>query len=100
MNFAQLHSGNQVKNATGTANARPNNSSTWRQHWEKKTGEGWPWACSRKYCQQQASDGAHVHLLIQSANQSERYIIPLCHSCNMDKTQPFEVKTVKAVKAY
>ena len=94
----QLHSGNQVQNSTGTGHDHPNHSSSWKHHWERKTGERWP-ICSQKRCNKQATDGSHVRL-IQTRYPYENYIIPLCHSCNIEVDRPFEVKTVKAVRAY
>jgi hypothetical protein len=70
----------KVRNVNGTSQ-RSCSCGSWLKHWENHSHEKAAF-CSRMYCGAKATDGAHV----QKDNIYDKgwYIIPLCHSCNME----------------
>ena len=94
-NNVQLKSGHQVENVAGTAHNTPNNSSTWKEHFQKHAYNGWPSACARLGCNRRATDGAHVRV---QGKGYEVFILPLCHPCNQDKKGAFPVDNTEVVK--
>ena len=76
-----------VKNLRQGKSSVPPGYSSWLDYWEKKTGIKTGF-CHRSGCFQTATDGAHVQI-VNGGN--EWYIVPLCHSCNMDRGASFAV---------
>lgn len=78
----------EVKNVKGTSHFKCVCGS-WIKHWENhatiKKGK-----CSNIGCTKDATDGAHIKKV--GLNDHRRYIIPLCHSCNMSQ-EPFFTKS-------
>ena len=69
-----------VRNLREGSRPVPAGYSSWLDYWEKKTGLKAN-VCLRNMCYGKATDGAHVQLVYGG---DEWYIVPLCHSCNMD----------------
>ena len=57
----KLSENQQVTNMSGTSNLTPNNDSTWKQMWERKTDNKFG-VCSASSCNSRATDGAHVNV--------------------------------------
>ena len=75
-----LEPGDEVKNKQGTSLCDPTGPYTsWKDYWEKQSGQSWPQTCIIKGCDGEASVGAHVY-----ANECtyKVFIVPMCASCN------------------
>ena len=57
----RLSMNQQVTNMSGTSRQTPNNDSTWKQMWERKTCGSFG-VCSTSGCMNYATDGAHVRV--------------------------------------
>ncbi|GHT52116.1 hypothetical protein AGMMS49982_11540 [Bacteroidia bacterium] len=83
-----------VKNLPGTANEHPRGYDSWIAYWEDKTGLK-ATVCYCIGCNKPAVVGAHVQKVYGS--DTNTYIIPLCHECNM-KTDQFKTSDSELVR--
>ena len=65
-----------------------NREGNWLKYWENATGKK-AYLCHRVGCMNTATDGAHVQL-VNSTNH-KWYIVPLCHRCNCQFGEEFDV---------
>ncbi|MCL2519595.1 MAG: hypothetical protein FWE37_01130 [Spirochaetaceae bacterium] len=79
----------KVKNLRGTGGS----STNWKEYWEKATGRKFG-DCSREGCNEKATDGAHVKKVGET---NKPYIVPLCHTCNLDYESEFNVRDADLV---
>lgn len=93
MSASNLQQGQKVENMSGTS-SYVSKDDTWRQTWEKRSGQSWPSKCSIQSCNDKATDGAHVQVRGESNNRvpGDAHIIPMCHDCNMNKKNEHSVK--------
>lgn len=81
-----------VHNLRNGGSPVPAGYTSWLEYWEKNTGEKVLW-CKRLDCLNApfayATDGAHVQL--DDPNDNHWYIVPLCHMCNCQFGDHFQV---------
>ncbi|MDE1479507.1 hypothetical protein KKI90_21665 [Xenorhabdus bovienii] len=58
---------------------------SWKAHWERISGEGWPSECTVYACNNPPEVGAHI-----INDGGDRIIVPMCHSCNNQRTGEFK----------
>jgi hypothetical protein len=75
-----------VKNVKGTEDRRCVGHDSWLAHWESYTKDTSP-KCSKRGCNEKATDGAHVIRVESSKPETERveFIVPLCRSHNQKR---------------
>ena len=78
-----INNNNNWKNALDTGNMNWSGGS-WKEYWEKYSGEKWPEYCCREDCKKKPTDGAHV---VQS-NTKTMYIVPFCSDHNPRSKEP------------
>ena len=76
------------KNKGGTSD-RDAPGGSWKAYWESQTDQDWPDFCCVEGCAKKATDGAHMYC--PSIDRRE-WIIPTCHSHNMQKNAVFTLK--------
>jgi hypothetical protein len=64
-------------------------SRSWIDYWETMTGYSAE-KCHNVECSADATDGAHV--ILANGTDKTRYIVPLCHECNVGIDDEFEVE--------
>lgn len=74
----------KVKHMKNTAKYRPANGNSWKEYWERKSGQNFPTAdercaCCRKLTKPKDFVGAHIE---EAEDPKKQYIYPLCKSCN------------------
>ncbi len=91
------------KNQQGTGDLDPCSCGSWKQHWENCYSETgidqlienicpqsiWPIECSVFGCSEKPTLGAHV---INSYFNNGEQIVPMCVSCNNNRSQEFNLK--------
>ena len=84
-----------VVHRVGTSEDKPTGDYTsWLDYWEKNTKSKAD-KCVIQGCANKATDGAHIQL--RSGKYYPTYIIPTCHSCNMQSGRMTVNRKVKAV---
>ena len=68
-------------NKTGTSD-RDAPGGSWKEYWISQSTEEWPETCRINGCYKEATDGAHMYC--PSVDKRE-WIVPTCHSHNMQK---------------
>ena len=78
-----------VRNETNTSHdTRKRSGETWKHLWIRKSGREWPKMCRIAYCNNEATDGAHV----EKKGACGDFILPMCHDCNIHKTDWMNTK--------
>lgn len=74
----------EVRHMEDTAKYRPANDRSWKEYWERKSGQNFPTAdeicaCCKKLTKPEDFVGAHIEKINYPYSQ---YIYPLCKYCN------------------
>jgi hypothetical protein len=86
----------KIHNINGTSSSTCKCGS-WRKHWEKFSGKGWPSKCPVLDCKNHPEVGAHVQK--DDSTNGNWYIVPLCQEHNK-KTGSLSIKvSIKFVPA-
>lgn len=76
------------KNKGGTSD-RTAPDGSWKKYWESQSNQIWPTYCCVKGCYNRATDGAHMYCPCVDRRE---WIIPTCHSHNMQYGAVFDLK--------
>ena len=72
------------KNKKGTKDRIPAGYKSWLDYYQRLTNKT-DLTCSVAGCNNKATDGAHVYNT--KTHSKAKYIVPLCHSCNMSQSE-------------
>jgi len=88
-----LDENDKVANIVGSSSK----SGKYKRFWETWSGKQFPKTCRILGCSNDATDGSHVYVK-QHQGDNVGFILPTCHSCNMDAKNRYPHFTfVKAI---
>ena len=75
-----------VKHMKNTSNLQPNDSTSWKQFWEKRMSSTFPTQKEKCPCCHKGRNpddfvGSHIY---EVADKNKMYIYPICKSCNSE----------------